>query len=591
MTSLSSFSLLEPDTGSVLELSSQALAPLIRPGVGATSLEGQRRAGGGSAAPTHVTFRAKVKSSGYGSTAAPRPCWAIAKAARARGVSRSVSGSGAPAAIGGDGSVSLHTSHPSPTPELTREDRHVFGAPPASALVMASAAAMPGGPVACLAFSSLGDALCIGAHAGDFYTAPLDVAQGNSKNLRAGAVARKTGLPGRALSCSFSAGTFANITSGVRCGAGGGGGSGIGSGGGEKQHFAPFSGGGVDFAVATAAARVRSSRGKDSDGGLRTAPPSRLLLGAGDDAAAYLWATGAGAPSTPLLTFRSPGGGDATASGGGGAPFPERVSHAHFAYLDRLVLLACGPRIYALRFSLGDEGEEGAGAGNGKTDEDTTAARRRDESRRYKLVASWAAADCGSVVALAAPNAWRSPLVFAAFSDRSVRVFDLSAAGGGGDVGVGIGAGVRVSGVSAPPEVLRITDAHARAVHTLAIPTASALCDVAEASLDCLLTAATDGCVRLWDVRTAACARSLTGGHTNRAGIVGAAISPCATFVAAGSECGRTAVYDLRTGEPISRLAGARDVVTAVAWHPAVPRLAVGSLDGGVRFFAPGLLA
>ena len=579
--SLSSFSLLAPENGSILALSTQPLTPLVIT-ASATSFEGQRRGGGGgssTAAPTHVTFRAKVKSSGYGSTTTIKPAWAIAKAARAaRGSGKSdTSGSVA------DGSVSPHISHPSPTPELVREDREVFGPAPTSSITLASTSAFPGGPIACLSFSSIGDALCVGAHAGDFFTCPIDVDYTSntrvSPRLSAGPTSRRTGLPGRALSCSFSTGTFARTTSGLR--SSGGGNSGTSSS--VERLFTPSEGGGggsnrVDFAVATAAARVRRVADTTSTG-LRAAPPSRLLLGSGDDTAAYLWATGAGAASTPLLAIRSPTGGDAGGGSGGGTLFTERVSHAQFSYVDRLILLACGSRIYAMKFTLGSECNGG---------EDTTAARRRAASRRYKLVASWAATDGSSVVALTAPNTYRSPLVFAAFSDRSVRVFDLSVAGGSGS---GSGGSGELQGTAAaatpPPEVLRITDAHARSPHTLALPTASALSDVAEASLDCVLTAATDGCVRLWDIRTATCARSLTGAHTNRAGIVGAAISPCATFVGVGSECGRTAVYDLRTGEPVSRLAGARDVVTAVAWHPALPRLVVGSLDGGVRFFAP----
>jgi WD40 repeat protein len=577
---LSSFSLLTPEDGSILASSTQPLPPLVIT-AGATSFEGQRRGGGSgssTAAPTHVTFRAKVKSSGYGSTTTIKPAWAIAKAVRAaRGSTKSDTGGSTVA----DGSVSPHISHPSPTPELVREDREVFGPAPTSSITLASTSAFPGGPVACLSFSSIGDALCVGAHAGDFFTCSLDVdytTNTRAPRLCAGTTSRRTGLQGRALSCSFSTGTFARTTSGLRSNGGGNSGGGSSS----ERFFTPAEGGGnrVDFAVATAAARVRRVADTSSTG-LRAAPPSRLLLGSGDDTAAYLWATGAGAATTPLLAIRSPTGGDAGGGSGSGTLFTERVSHAQFAYVDRLILLACGSRIFAMKFTLGDEEREGSEMYNG---EDTTAARRRAASRRYKLVASWAATDGTSVVALTAPNTFRSPLVFAAFSDRSVRVFDLSVAGGSSGSGGGGGGGGEGT---PPPEVLRITDAHARSPHTLALPTASALCDVAEASLDCVLTAATDGCVRLWDVRTATCARSLTGAHTNRAGVVGAAISPCATFVGVGSECGRTAVYDLRTGEPVSRIAGARDVVTAVAWHPALPRLAVGSLDGGVRFFSP----
>ena len=56
-----------------------------------------------------------------------------------------------------------------------------------------------------------------------------------------------------------------------------------------------------------------------------------------------------------------------------------------------------------------------------------------------------------------------------------------------------------------------------------------------EAARDLFLTAATDGCVHLWDLRTAARARSFAA-HLNRAQPVGCAFSPCLRYVACGSE-------------------------------------------------------
>jgi hypothetical protein len=497
-----------------------------------------------------VTFRAKIKSSGYGAAAAVRPSWAVSKA-------KAVIGRGKKGDATTGESIAEHpplTSHPSPTPELIREDRQVFGKAPASALAAASSAALSAGPVACLGFSPIGDAFFVGAHAGDFYTGSLDVVDGN---LRAGLITRRTGLPGRALNAAFSAGTFARASVGLVSV--------------DREEVRPVAAPPASADFATAAGRVR--RAAEQRPGVRTSPPARLMLGAGEDSAAYIWAVGAGASASPLLALRSPAGGDASTNGGGGAPFPGHVTAAQFAYVDRLVLLSNGSRIYALRYTLGDDEEHDDSRG-AAVDEDASAARRRAAGRRYTVVASWASEDTGAVVALAAPNAWRSPLVFAAFADKTVRAFDLSVAGGGEN--------------HSPPEVLRITNAHSRGLHTLALPLASSLCDVSEASLDCVLSAAADGAVKLWDVRSASCARNLSGSHTNRAGRVGIALSPCATYVAAGSECGRTAVYDLRNGgDACSILTGSRDSISAVAWHPALPRLAVASLDGGVRFYAP----
>ena len=121
------------------------------------------------------------------------------------------------------------------------------------------------------------------------------------------------------------------------------------------------------------------------------------------------------------------------------------------------------------------------------------------------------------------------------------------------------------------------------------LPVASTHAQCAAASLDGVLTASTEGggLVRLWDLRSAKCARQLAGAHVSRAMGTGAALSPCAALVAVGSEEKRVAVYDLRTSQAVERLAGASDAVTAVAWHPRAPMLFAGSLDGGVRAYVP----
>jgi WD40 repeat protein len=214
--------------------------------------------------------------------------------------------------------------------------------------------------------------------------------------------------------------------------------------------------------------------------------------------------------------------------------------------------------------------------------------RRRFASQsRCRVAASVRAADAGaSCTALAAHNSFRSPLAFVACSDRSVRALDMGAPGG-------------------PREVLRVPEAHARAVHALALPAASCFADVSAASLNCFLTASTDGpaagaggsgasssegasggLLRLWDIRANRCARQLFGGHVNRVHACGAALSPCLTYAAVGSEDRCAVVYDLRTGRAAAKLRGAGDAVTSVAWSPLACTLAAGSLDGGVRFYA-----
>ena len=147
-----------------------------------------------------------------------------------------------------------------------------------------------------------------------------------------------------------------------------------------------------------------------------------------------------------------------------------------------------------------------------------------------------------------------------------------------------------------PREALRLPEAHARALHALALPAASGFADVSAASLNCFLTASTDGpaaggegaaggLLRLWDIRANRCARQLFGGHLNRVHACGAALSPCLTYAAVGSEDRCAVIYDLRTSRALVKLRGAGDAVTSVAWSPTACTLAAGSLDGGVRFY------
>jgi hypothetical protein len=291
-----------------------------------------------------------------------------------------------------------------------------------------------------------------------------------------------------------------------------------------------------------------------------------LVLACGDDRGAALWAAGSGR-SEPLLVLRSPAGGDMLSGPDAPAatPFPAPVTSGCFFYHDKFILLAAGDAVHAFTFALDSAGAAGA-------EEDVARLKRRYASgSRYSRAVHWRGAGEGSTVQLlAAHNAFRSHLVFAACSDRSVRVFDAGAGGGG----------VR--------EALRIADAHGRAIHTLALPPAAshALAPVtAAASLDAVLSASTDGAVKLWDLRSGECARVLSGGHLNHQHATGVAVSADACFVAVGSEDRTAVIYDVRAGGVLAKLRGATDTVTSVAFHPGLPHLAAGSLDGGVRFY------
>ena len=86
-------------------------------------------------------------------------------------------------------------------------------------------------------------------------------------------------------------------------------------------------------------------------------------------------------------------------------------------------------------------------------------------------------------------------------------------------------------------------------------------------------------------MRSATCVRTLAA-HANRLHPTGASLSPCLRYVACGSEDRSAYLYDARSGGLIERLKGPSDVVSDAAFSPVHPQLAVGGLDGLVRFYS-----
>ena len=133
--------------------------------------------------------------------------------------------------------------------------------------------------------------------------------------------------------------------------------------------------------------------------------------------------------------------------------------------------------------------------------------------------------------------------------------------------------------------VVTIPEAHSRPCHSLRLAEGSAASDTPVAGHDLFISAALDGAVKLWDLRSASCVRRFAA-HCNRLHPVGASLSPCLRYVACGSEDRSAYLYDARSGSLVERLKGGGDVVSDAAFSPLHPQLAVSGLDGRVRFYA-----
>jgi WD40 repeat protein len=159
-------------------------------------------------------------------------------------------------------------------------------------------------------------------------------------------------------------------------------------------------------------------------------------------------------------------------------------------------------------------------------------------------------------------NSVRSHLIMTATSDRRLVVLD-----------------------AATGSISReITSPHERPIHAIALPNPSVHVQLPPSAYNVFATAATDGVVAIWDLRTASPV-SRYAKHVNRREATGLALSPCLRFMATGSEDKSARIVDLVSGTELAKITHFKDVVSAVAFNPIHPQLAAASFDGSIKFF------
>ncbi|RLN97215.1 hypothetical protein BBJ28_00021168 [Nothophytophthora sp. Chile5] len=292
---------------------------------------------------------------------------------------------------------------------------------------------------------------------------------------------------------------------------------------------------------------------------------SRLWLADSDTPSLILH--GAAPPSSVATTAAAMGsmlGGSSSAK----KAIKQDVVDARFFYMDKFLLSACGNTARLHQFEL-DEVYARAASSNskGKSKTKKSDIEVLENQSRKKQVAHWSFDDMQSVTSLACVNGgFLSSVAVVAGSDRSLRVLDVGAAGGGRTVRV-------------------MRDAHSRAAHTVALPRPSCFASHPSNLYDLLLSSAPDSTTHLWDIRADNCVMRFCE-HVNRVHALGVAFSPCMRYVATGSEDRAAYIYDIRTGRRLVKLKGHSDVVTSVAFSPLHPQLATASYDGSVRFYS-----
>ena len=574
-----------------------------------------------------VTFRAQVKSSGYGTVAPRKPGWAKAAAQRAQS-SSSLTTNGNITKLMVTHSYRYQTTTTNNIPNQIDED--IFGITVKSTTsrlvnsssssstntsnsVSASSTVFPMGPVSSVAYSYDGTNLAVASYDGSLHTIRLGLNAGSSLNYNTdntdfgnndnmsiqsisppsliqlrlmipstkhtsinnhqntntttnsnnSSSSSNISNPNSITSLSWSHGTYNGLSSRM-----------------QQQ-------------------TIDNNKKLTTKSSIDTSTRHRLLLTSGNDNTVSVWA-GASGRTDPVFTIRVSSGSTSTSSSvtnnrpsstsNSSRPSVQssssttntttNISASTFYYIDKFILCASGDNIYAYSWLLNNDSYSNDEINPTKRVEEDVV-RLRNKSTpigKSSLIMNWKGTTNGSTINnLAVHNTFRSPLIFTTSLDRSVRIYDCGQ-------------------TATPQEIFQIPDAHSRSIHSLILPTTSTFAEVSGTAMNCFLTSSTDsvgglsnggsGLLRLWDLRINKCVRQLTGNHVNRVHTCSATFSPDLMYIATGSEDRSVVIYDLRKdGECVMKLRGATDTVTSVNWHPLLPHIVSGSLDGNVRFY------
>lgn len=222
---------------------------------------------------------------------------------------------------------------------------------------------------------------------------------------------------------------------------------------------------------------------------------------------------------------------------------------------DRFVAFAMGSRLRLCKYHI-----------DVKAHKDL---KRTGSGSKIKTILSTNFEDAKAITCLAYANSYPSRYVVVALSNGALRLYDTHAERVAREV---VPAAQPGKSTCKPAHFAAVKES----VESVALPISAH---------DVFLTVSCDDCVRVWDARARGGPAMQLKGHTNRSHPVNAAFSPCMRRLAVGSEDTCAYIYSLRNGRVVSRISGARSVVTGIDFHPLRPQMVTASHDREVRFY------
>lgn len=231
----------------------------------------------------------------------------------------------------------------------------------------------------------------------------------------------------------------------------------------------------------------------------------------------------------------------------GVSSFKSDINFVNFYFLDEFLIFASGKDVFIFKYVL---------------DTSKCDIKRYESRSKCKLVKRVPFPDASSVTHLQCANRFYSYIFLCALSNNRIVAYDLNHER-------------RATEFSKP---------HTRAPHFLAMNLGSDVTSFGNHLHNLFASAAcTDG-VKIWDIRVEKPVVKLHS-HVNKSTSVPIQFSPCGNFIACGSEDRSAFLYDFRKAEVLGKTTMLSDVVSALAFHPVVPKLYCGTNDGSISVF------